>query len=46
MYHSVKVLSTAAGYSLGAMLTDLCHHFTHDLRGAWHMYAMLLSDHK
>ena len=28
--HFVKVLSTTVGYSLVAMVTDLCHHLTFD----------------
>ena len=27
-FHSVKALSTAVGYSLAAMVTDLCCHLT------------------
>ena len=42
--HSVKVLSTTVGYSLVAVITELCCHLTYDSRGAWHrVYAMLLS---
>ena len=40
---SVKVLSTTVGYSLAAMVTDLCYNLSYDSRGAWHTaYAMLL----
>ena len=44
---SVQVLSTPVGYSLVAMVTDLCHHLTCDSKGAWHtVYEMLLSNYK
>ena len=42
--HSAKVLSTTFGYSLVAMITDLCRHLTYTSKGAWHtLYAMLPS---
>ena len=42
--HTVKILSTTVGYSLFAMIIDLCRHLTYNSRGAWHTrYAMLLS---
>ena len=34
--HSAKVLSTTVGNSIVAMVTDLWHHLTYNLRGAWH----------
>ena len=45
--HSVMVLTTTVGYSLVAMVTELCCHLAYDLREAWHtLYAMLLSNYK
>ena len=32
--HSVKVVSKTVGYSLDAMVTDLCRQLTYDSRGA------------
>ena len=44
-YHSVKILSTTADYSLVAMVTDLCRDLSYDSMGAWHtVYVMLLSN--
>ena len=33
--HFVKALSATVGYSLLAMITDICRHPTNDSRGAW-----------
>ena len=45
--HSVKVLTTTVGYSLVAMVTDLCCHLTYGSRGAWNtMCAMFLSNYE
>ena len=45
--HYVKVLSTTVGYSLVAMIPDICCHLAYDSRGAWHIvYDMLLSKYK
>ena len=40
-------ISTKFGYSLVALVTDVCYHLTYDSRGAWHsVYAMLLLNYK
>ena len=34
--HSIKVPNTTFGYSLVAVVTDLCRHLTYESSGAWH----------
>ena len=42
--HSVKLLSTTVGYSLAAMVTDLCRHIIYDWRDVWPCFSRMIRE--